>query len=70
MKQAPTQPNTNPEKNKENINNQVFQNELLEARKRQKEKNLKLATSDGLLNIAEIFYLPDTFQIIYLPNNA
>ena len=38
MKQAPTQPNTNPEKNKENINNQVFQNELLEARKRQKEK--------------------------------
>lgn len=37
MKQAPTQPNTNPEKNKEN-NNQVFQNELLEARKRQKEK--------------------------------
>ena len=38
MKQAPTQPNTNPEKNKENNNNQVFQNELLEARKRQKEK--------------------------------
>ena len=38
MKQAPTQPNTNPEKNKENIDNQVFQNELLEARKRQKEK--------------------------------
>ena len=38
MKQAPTQPNTNPEKNKENINNQIFQNELLEARKRQKEK--------------------------------
>ena len=38
MKQAPTQPNTNPGKNKENINNQVFQNELLEARKRQKEK--------------------------------
>ena len=38
MKQAPTQPNTNTEKNKENINNQVFQNELLEARKRQKEK--------------------------------
>ena len=69
MKQAPTQPNTNPEKNKENINNQVFQNELLEARKRQKEKSLKLATSDGLLNIAEIFYLPDTFQVIYLPNN-
>ena len=39
MKQAPTQPNTNPEKNKDNNNNnQVFQNELLEARKRQKEK--------------------------------
>ena len=38
MKQAPTQPNTNREKNKENIDNQVFQNELLEARKRQKEK--------------------------------
>ena len=37
MKQAPTQPNTTPPKNKEN-NNQVFQNELLEARKRQKEK--------------------------------
>ena len=41
MKQAPTQPNTNPEKNKENINNQVFQNELLEARKRQKEKKFE-----------------------------
>ena len=41
MKQAPTQPNTNPEKNKENIDNQVFQNELLEARKRQKEKKFE-----------------------------
>tara|TARA_B100001287_G_scaffold275876_1_gene284857 strand:- start:7458 stop:9257 length:1800 start_codon:yes stop_codon:yes gene_type:complete len=39
MKQAPTQSNTNREKNKENDNNQIFQNELLEARKKLKEKN-------------------------------
>ena len=38
MKQAPTQSNTNREKNKEN-DNQIFQNELLEARKKLKEKN-------------------------------
>ena len=42
----------------------------LKLEKDKKKKNLKLVTSDGLLNIAEIFYLPDTFQVIYLPNNA